>query len=359
MPVYDLGLELFRENVASSPGIKERLLDTLLELIHKERIGEAIHRSLVKSVTQMLVDLGYVYHYHDHGHYNTALNSTTVSSNDRDCDAFLLASSSLYQLSSVNSRSVYEEDFEKPFLDATATFYRVESQEFIFSNSCPDYMRKVEARRQEELDRVRHYLDSCSEHKVKDVVERELITNHIRTLVEMEGSGLVPMLRDGKIDGMRQRVPCDADANTVLHLLTHHSTVLDLARMYFLFSKVKGQDMIKEQLSAYIRDCGRRIVQDEERMKDPRAYVQALLDLKTKYDQLLAQAFLGDKTFQHAINQAFEYFINLNPKSPEFISLFIDDKLKRGAKEQTEEEMDEMLDKVGGSFSTCKSFIND
>lgn len=64
MPVYDLGLELFRENVASAPGIKERLLDTLLELIHKERIGEAINRSLIKSVTQMLVDLGYATHCH-------------------------------------------------------------------------------------------------------------------------------------------------------------------------------------------------------------------------------------------------------------------------------------------------------
>ena len=116
--------------------------------------------------------------------------------------------------------------------------------------------------------------------------------------------------------------------------------------MYSLFTKVKGQDMIKDQLSAYIRDCGRRVVQDEERMKDPSTYVQALLDIKEKYDRLLALAFMADKTFQHAINQAFEHFINLNPKSPEFISLFIDEKLKRGAKEQTEEEMDTILDKV-------------
>lgn len=32
------------------------------------------------------------------------------------------------------------------------------------------------------------------------------------------------------------------------------------------------------------------------------------------------------------ISGGFEYFINLNPKSPEYLSLFIDDKLKKGVK---------------------------
>lgn len=32
------------------------------------------------------------------------------------------------------------------------------------------------------------------------------------------------------------------------------------------------------------------------------------------------------------ISSDFEYFLNLNSKSPEYLSLFIDDKLKKGAK---------------------------
>lgn len=32
------------------------------------------------------------------------------------------------------------------------------------------------------------------------------------------------------------------------------------------------------------------------------------------------------------ISGDFEYFINLNPKSPEYLSLFVDDKLKKGVK---------------------------
>jgi len=53
----------------------------------------------------------------------------------------------------------------------------------------------------------------------------------------------------------------------------------------------------------------------------------------------------NDKNFQHALNQAFEHFINLSPRSPEFISLFIDEKLRR-EKGQNEEEIEQLLDKV-------------
>lgn len=44
--------------------------------------------------------------------------------------------------------------------------------------------------------------------------------------------------------------------------------------------------------------------------------------------------------------QAFELFINANPKSAEYISLFIDDNLKKGLKGKSEEEVDVVLDKT-------------
>lgn len=37
--------------------------------------------------------------------------------------------------------------------------------------------------------------------------------------------------------------------------------------------------------------------------------------------------------FKKRINTDFEYFINLNPRSPEYLSLFIDEKLKKGGKD--------------------------
>ncbi len=46
------------------------------------------------------------------------------------------------------------------------------------------------------------------------------------------------------------------------------------------------------------------------------------------------------------LNSAFEHFINLNQRSPEFISLFMDDRLRKGLKGMNEDDMEKVLDKV-------------
>ena len=59
---------------------------------------------------------------------------------------------------------------------------------------------------------------------------------------------------------------------------------------------------------------------------------QHLLDLKDRFDHFLYESFSDDKQFKQMISKDFEYFININHKSPEYLSLFIDDKLKKGVK---------------------------
>ncbi len=45
------------------------------------------------------------------------------------------------------------------------------------------------------------------------------------------------------------------------------------------------------------------------------------------------------------ISGDFEYFLNLNRRSPEYLSLFIDDKLKKGVKGLSDAEVEQVLDK--------------
>lgn len=59
---------------------------------------------------------------------------------------------------------------------------------------------------------------------------------------------------------------------------------------------------------------------------------QGLLDLKTRFDHFLLESFNNDRLFKQTIAGDFEYFLNLNSRSPEYLSLFIDDKLKKGVK---------------------------
>lgn len=73
-------------------------------------------------------------------------------------------------------------------------------------------------------------------------------------------------------------------------------------------------------------------MQDPEKVKDPVDFVQQLLTQKDKFNTIVSRSFQNDKAFQNALNQAFEHFINLNQRSPEYISLFMDDKLRKGLK---------------------------
>lgn len=54
----------------------------------------------------------------------------------------------------------------------------------------------------------------------------------------------------------------------------------------------------------------------------------------------------NDKTFQNVVNLAFEYFINLSNRSAEYISLFMDDRLRKGIRGMSEEDVEVVLDKV-------------
>ena len=134
----------------------------------------------------------------------------------------------------------------------------------------------------------------------------------------------------------------------------------DLARMYKLFKNVidpaaapgtspaaaSGLQQIRSLMVAHLKEKGRALVNDTERQKDPVEFVTRLLEEKDKYDTIVREAFGNDKSFQNALNQAFEFFMNLNPRSPEFISLFVDDKLRKGLKGVSEEDSERVLDKV-------------
>ena len=57
VPVHQLGLDKWRDVVIRNKQISERLLATLLELVHKERTGDVIDRALMRSITMVCLNL--------------------------------------------------------------------------------------------------------------------------------------------------------------------------------------------------------------------------------------------------------------------------------------------------------------
>lgn len=119
----------------------------------------------------------------------------------------------------------------------------------------------------------------------------------------------------------------------VVHMLRNTKTE-DLGCMYKLFSRVSdGLSTVCGCVSSHLKERGRELVQEEQDSgANAVLFVQNLLNLKDRFEHFLHSSFNNDKQFKQMIASDFEYFLNLNTKSPEYLSLFIDDKLKKGLK---------------------------
>lgn len=276
--VYEFGLKLFRDVVVRQPTVKPRLKRLLLDNIRRERNGEVIDKGLMKNTLTMLVDLG------------------------------------------IQTHAVYNEDFEKAFLEETFAFYREEAQRFIAENTCPVFLFKAEARIQQERARVADYLSSTTGKRLNQIVEQHLICTHAQTLVEMSNSGLVAMLRDNKVD--------------------------DLNRMYRLFAGPGKLDLLWRTMAAHVVQEGEALVKDAERSKVPVEFVKKLLEMRDKYDNIVRVAFTGDKQFQRSLKNSFEKFMNMDTRCAQFLSVYVDDLLRHRIRGMGDGEIDRTLDKV-------------
>ena len=125
----------------------------------------------------------------------------------------------------------------------------MESQKFLGENSASVYIKRVEARIQEEAERAKHYLDESTEKRIVEVVEEELVKKHMKTIVEMENSGVVHMLKNNKTE--------------------------DLACMYKVMSRVMdGLRTVADCVSQHLREQGKALVAEEEGGKNAISFVQ-------------------------------------------------------------------------------------
>ncbi|CAD6563777.1 MAG: Cullin-3 [Tremellales sp. Tagirdzhanova-0007] len=328
--IYDIGLTLFLQHIIRSAThpIHTHLIATLLSQVQLERDGETITRSTVRECVDILLRL---------------------TGSEREA-----------------GKNVYLTDFEPEFLRRSSEFYSMEAVDMLETGDASRYLRNVERRLAEEADRTAHYLSTFTHPPLQDLLVEQLLTPHLKSILSMPGSGLVSLI--------------DSDR------------VQDLRRMYILFLRVPvhvGKDALRLALRLDIEERGKTInegaalepeagpsgapAQDGEPNMDldgdistkgkgkarpvpagsvaialssALRWVQDVLELKDKFDRILDQAFGGDKAVQTSINEAFQSFINGNPRAPEFLSLYIDEHLKKGTKAKTEDEIELALEKT-------------
>jgi cullin 3 len=296
-------------NDASDTSILSLLEHVLLDMISMERSGEVIDRSLVRACCYMLEGL-----------YEGVNEDETTK--------------------------LYLTSFEPEFLKTSREFYFNEGQQYLANGDAGSFCAQARRRLKEEEERCQQTISNISEAKIKAVVEKEFISAHIKDVIDMEGTGVKNMLDNDKVQ--------------------------DLANVYELISRVDNRKVaLKEAIQKRVVDLGTKIntavqvtlsAKQQKPTEKPTGdkpqektvnqqtqgaldWVEQVLQLKLKYDSLWERAFRKDTTLEKALETAFQDFIATNDRSPEHVSLFLDEYLKRGIKDKSEAEVDAILDK--------------
>jgi cullin 3 len=130
---------------------------------------------------------------------------------------------------------------------------------------------------------------------------------------------------------------------------------LELKLVYDVLSLVEGAlNPTIEMLKTYTINEGLLIVEDEQKDKNPLDLVECIIDLRVKYDELLLKSFskqikevkVRDKEFSKAIKDAFDLIVNTNRRVPEYLSLLLDKKLKKGKNQIEDKDQDYFFDRI-------------
>ncbi|KAG1792893.1 Cullin [Suillus plorans] len=296
-PVYTLALVQWKSNFFLHVQSKHtKLAGAILRLIERQRNGETIDQGLVKKVVDSFVSLGL-----DESDINKA------------------------------SLDVYREHLETPFLDATEKYYEQESEAFLAESSVSDYLKKAEERLKEEEDRVDRYLNTDTRKQLVSKCEHVLIRQHSDLMWESFQSLL------------------DFDKDE------------DLQRMYALLSRIpEGLEPLRKKFEEHVKKAGLAAVakllgegSEGADSLDPKAYVDALLEVHRKNSDTVTRSFRGEAGFVASLDKACREFVNRNSatgssttKSPELLAKHADMLLRKNNKMAEEEDLEGALNRV-------------
>ncbi|KJA24077.1 hypothetical protein HYPSUDRAFT_39219 [Hypholoma sublateritium FD-334 SS-4] len=296
-PVYTLALVQWKNNLFIPIQNKQtKLASAILRLIEDQRNGDVIDQGLVKKVVDSFVSLGL---------------------DDTDTNKACL--------------DVYKDHFELPFIEATEKYYKQESESFLASNSISDYLKKAEDRLREEEDRVERYLNTQTRKPLISKCEHVLIREHADLMWE-SFQGLLDFDKDE-----------------------------DLQRMYSLLSRIpEGLEPLRKKFEEHVKKAGLAAVSklvgeagETTDSLDPKAYVDALLEVHQKNSETVSRSFRGEAGFVASLDKACREFVNRNAatgnsnsKSPELLAKHADLLLRKNNKLAEEDDLEVALNRV-------------
>ncbi|XP_044769429.1 cullin-4A isoform X3 [Neomonachus schauinslandi] len=197
--IWDMGLELFRNHIISDKMVQSKSIDGILLLIERERNGEAVDRSLLRSLLSMLSDL-----------------------------------------------QVYKDSFELKFLEETNCLYAAEGQRLMQEREVPEYLNHVSKRLEEEGDRVITYLDHSTQKPLIACVEKQLLGEHLTAILH---KGLDHLLDENRVPDLTQMYQLFSRVKGGQQILLQHwSDYIKTFGTTIVINPEKDKDMVQDLL---------------------------------------------------------------------------------------------------------------
>ena len=200
-------------------------------------------------------------------------------------------------------------------------------------NSVSDYLKKAEERLKEEEDRVDRYLHTTTRKTLITKCEHVLIRDHAETMQEE----------------FQKLLDFDKDE--------------DLQRMYTLLARIpEGLEPLRKKFEEHVKKAGLAAVAKlvgeggasaAAESLEPKAYVDALLDVHRKNSETVNRSFRGEAGFVASLDKACREFVNKNAatgisttKSPELLAKHADALLRKNNKLAEEGDLEGALNQV-------------
>ena len=310
---------LFRDQILQSPvkpeaTLIEILTAIILDQIQMDRDGEKIDQHLIKANVYMLEGL-----------YES----------DQE----------------VEDEKLYLRLFEPYFLDTSAAFYRSEGERLLKESDAGTYCKEAKRRIDEESDRCRSTLSESTTSKIQRVVEDELIRHKMKGLIEME-SGVQYMVDNDKLYELGLVFELEARVDQRKPELTKAMQGI----IYNMGNEINNTATTTAQ--APPPQTTGQDDQDNDGKKPGSArqinqqtvaalkWVEDILALKERFDNIWKTAFKSDQTISTALTRSMSDVINTFSRGSEYISLFIDENMKKGIRDKSEAEIDATLEQA-------------
>lgn len=307
--IYDVGLAAFQNNLImhkvenTNETIGSQIIQIFLGYFNRNRNGEMIDKYLIKSTI-------------------TIFESLVCS----------------------DGETYYNKYFEPELLLSSHKYYISKANELLEFQSGSIYINKVVELINDEKARFQMYLPLITADKLTDLIYKDLVVNNIENIFNLQTDGLKTWIDNDDYSILEKLYLLVNGINSTKFILRNCLRSIVIKNGEELMENTKSQQLDNDQ-NELANDKKRKVKKSNKETTTQFAisYIKNFSDYKHKIDQIVEKSFSNDIEIYREIDAACTTFLNENNRIQEYLSLYIDDCIKKSLKNKTPEEIESVF----------------